>query len=43
VHVVRALAEHDHARVLRDEDPAVRFGDDVEAEHVHVELGRTAG
>ena len=36
--VVRTFAEHDHAVVFLDEDPAGRFVDDLEAEEVDVEL-----
>lgn len=40
--IIRALPEHDHAVVLRDEDPARRLGDDMEAKHLHVEIRRPA-
>ena len=38
VHVIWALTEHDHAVVFLDEYPARRLSNNLEAEHLNVEI-----
>lgn len=39
-HIIRALAQHDHAIIFRDENPASWFIDDAKAKHFNVKFRR---